>query len=226
MLPLISWHEEGQPRKKLSAHDVDPTKIGQKDLNDYLRFKGATTAERKGGKAVLVKLFQDRFCSSMSTQAIPSPQDTDLNRLPPSPAHPKPNQPSSSSSSSTKAPAGAAAFKNAPKEGDHVLFDMGDKSLAKGKTGRVDWHQGTFRYKTWEDDDGDGDFAWACTIKEDGADETSTCYLQEIPWHPLTKCIPCSSEIGENDYAKGAVLCDKCKRLKTGEDFNDDGDSS
>ena len=58
MLPLISWHEEGQPRKKLSAHDVDPTKIGQKDLNDYLRFKGATTAERKGGKAVLVKLFQ------------------------------------------------------------------------------------------------------------------------------------------------------------------------
>jgi hypothetical protein len=50
--------------------------------------------------------------------------------------------------------------------------------------------------------------------------------LQEAPWHPLTKCIPCSSEIGENDYAKGAVLCDKCKRLKTGEDFNDDGDSS
>ena len=103
------------------------------------------------------------------------------------------------------------------------MFDMGDKSLKKGSIGRVDWRRGTFRFKCWEDDDGDGDFAWACTIQEDDAEDTSTCYLQEITWHLLTKCVPCSNSNvdSSNDYTKGAIICDKCKLLKSGEDFTD-----
>jgi hypothetical protein len=120
---------------------------------------------------------------------------------------------------------------------------MGDKSLAKGKTGRVDWHQGAFRHKTWEDDDGDGDFAWACTIKEDGADGTSACYLylQEAPilrglvlskktaltkpplaisisrrhhGTPSPSASRAPAKLVKITIAKGAVLRGKFKRLK------------
>ena len=74
------------------------------------------------------------------------------------------------------------SFLGSPKEGDRVKWDMGNKSLDRQAADYYDWHEGEFRFKKWEDDHGDNEFAWNCYIQEDGAESYSQVYLQEIPW--------------------------------------------
>ncbi len=92
-------------------------------------------------------------------------------------------------------------FPNSPKEGDMIEWDMGNRALPAKHLDRTAWYVGRFRFKSWEDCDGDGEFGWNCYIQGEDDEEISQVFLQDVPFFILKHCQACSNE-GDNAWTR------------------------